>query len=500
MGGAARGRAAVLDEILALPARRRRSRHRRRDHAQLLRPDPDDHPAGDEPLHRDAHRRRSRRSSATTFWGFWMLGGTSGGGMGFIFDPSRRDEAKDRVQDDHAPRRSASWSTRCRSRWSRWSTTSRSTRAARSAELLTGRRGADAARLLPADAARRCCAATRSACRRRAGPSSPASAPPAARSPSSPGWSRRSSTGSCPRAGSDEGERQSLDEPARRSWASTASSTSRSGPTCGAGGSAWRRTGCRRAPTSGTPRRTTSPTSRALPSVERLRERGRGLLREGAVAVVTLAAGVGSRWTEGAGVVKAINPFCKLAGEHRTFLEIHLAKSRRVGAGVRAAPIPHVITTSYLTHEPIRQFLDRAATTTATPARCSCRPGGRSGCAWCRWRATCASPGRRCRSRCSTSRRRRSARACARALIGWAAAAGRGQRLHRQPAAPVPAPGRPLVRGPEHAQERRAGRAARGAARPPGADAAQHRHGRDGRRSGAAGLAPRIGRGDDASR
>jgi hypothetical protein len=28
------------------------------------------------------------------FWGFWMLGGMSGGGMGFIFDPSRKDEAK----------------------------------------------------------------------------------------------------------------------------------------------------------------------------------------------------------------------------------------------------------------------------------------------------------------------------------------------------------------------------------------------------------------------
>ena len=32
------------------------------------------------------------------------------------------------------------------------------------------------------------------------------------------------------------------------------------------------------------------------------------------------------------------------------------------------------------------------------------------------------------------------------ALIGWARGAGRGQRLHRQPAAPVPASGRPLVR------------------------------------------------------
>ena len=34
----------------------------------------------------------------------------------------------------------------------------------------------------------------------------------------------------------------------------------------------------------------------------------------------------------------------------------------------------------------------------------------------------------------------------------------RGQRLHRQPAAPVPAPGRPLVRGAEPAPQRRAAR------------------------------------------
>jgi len=79
-------------------------------------------------------------------------------------------------------------------------------------------------------------------------------------------------------------------------------------------------------------------------------------LREGAVAVVTLAAGSGTRWTQGAGVVKALHPFCKLGGKHRTFVEVHLAKSRRISqmAGVG---IPHIITTSYLTHEPIEQWL-----------------------------------------------------------------------------------------------------------------------------------------------
>jgi hypothetical protein len=72
--------------------------------------------------------------------------------------------------------------------------------------------------------------------------------------------------------------------------------------------------------------------------------------------VVTLAAGAGSRWTQGAGVVKALHPFCRLGGRHRTFVEVHLAKSRKAGRAW-GAPVPHVVTTSYLTHEPTRSFL-----------------------------------------------------------------------------------------------------------------------------------------------
>jgi hypothetical protein len=83
---------------------------------------------------------------------------------------------------------------------------------------------------------------------------------------------------------------------------------------------------------------------------------GREILSRGEVAVLSLAAGAGSRWTQGAGVVKALHPFCKLGARHRSFLEVHLAKSRRVG-GLHGAPIPHLIATSYLTHGPIEQAL-----------------------------------------------------------------------------------------------------------------------------------------------
>ena len=83
---------------------------------------------------------------------------------------------------------------------------------------------------------------------------------------------------------------------------------------------------------------------------------GTDLIRSGAVAVVSMAGGVGSRWTRGAGVVKAINPLCRLNGEYRTFLEVHVAKTRRTSRQF-AAVIPHVFTTSYLTQAPIEAHL-----------------------------------------------------------------------------------------------------------------------------------------------
>src|SRR6266853_1378613 len=89
-----------------------------------------------------------------------------------------------------------------------------------------------------------------------------------------------------------------------------------------------------------------------------LSELGLRSLRSGELAVVTLAAGAGSRWTQGAGVVKALHPFCKFAGRHRTFLEAHLAKSRRISRRVGML-IPHIFTTSYLTHGPTEEFLAR---------------------------------------------------------------------------------------------------------------------------------------------
>ena len=87
---------------------------------------------------------------------------------------------------------------------------------------------------------------------------------------------------------------------------------------------------------------------------------GEQAIRNGAVAVMSLAAGVGSRWTKGAGVIKAINPFVEIDNLHRSFLEIHLAKTKKV-AKKYSASIPHIVATSYLTHAPIEAKLKETA-------------------------------------------------------------------------------------------------------------------------------------------
>lgn len=96
--------------------------------------------------------------------------------------------------------------------------------------------------------------------------------------------------------------------------------------------------------------------SQSEPS-DTLRELGEMALKNGEVGVITLAAGAGSRWTQGAGVCKALHPFNKFGGKHRTFIETHLAKSRKRGHQF-GSTVPHVFTTSYLTHDPTRHFLD----------------------------------------------------------------------------------------------------------------------------------------------
>jgi hypothetical protein len=89
-------------------------------------------------------------------------------------------------------------------------------------------------------------------------------------------------------------------------------------------------------------------------------ETGEAAIRSGNVAVMSLAAGIGSRWTKGAGVIKALNPFVEMEGVHRSFLEIHLAKTQRIASEFKAV-IPHIVATSYLTYGPIQKKLEQTA-------------------------------------------------------------------------------------------------------------------------------------------
>lgn len=87
---------------------------------------------------------------------------------------------------------------------------------------------------------------------------------------------------------------------------------------------------------------------------------GERAIAAGEVAVVTLAAGIGSRWTNGAGVVKGLHPFAKFEGKHRSFIETHLAKSTKTSE-LFECRVPHIFTTGYLTHSPIESYLAERA-------------------------------------------------------------------------------------------------------------------------------------------
>ncbi|MFN2200676.1 MAG: UTP--glucose-1-phosphate uridylyltransferase [Caldilineaceae bacterium] len=92
--------------------------------------------------------------------------------------------------------------------------------------------------------------------------------------------------------------------------------------------------------------------------MERWRELGMQALADGSVAMVSMAGGAGSRWTHGSGAVKALNPYSKLSGKHRSFIETHIAKNRQTARLYGTLPV-HVLTTSYLTHDAIAERLER---------------------------------------------------------------------------------------------------------------------------------------------
>ena len=295
---------------------------------------------------------RVRAEFGRDFWGFWMLGGMSGGGMGFIFEPSQKARAQERLQEimsqakrelqhalpfamepvvyDFAINERGTWAELLRGedalltggyyalhvpRWLR--ADPKTLTGARRAELeqfsLACRNRPELEHMMPALFERL-----------------------------------------LPRLKSDGGRKQTLEELLdQNGFDRVQHEQIREDLKHGRIGMAQNRL----------------PVSASIqdaqdgdvfdagrPLADSYREAGLAALKCGELAVVTLAAGVGSRWTQGAGVVKALHPFCKFDGAHRTFIETHLAKSRRVSQ-LAGTTLPHVFTTSYLTHAATEGFL-----------------------------------------------------------------------------------------------------------------------------------------------
>jgi len=298
--------------------------------------------------------RAAQAAMGEDFWGFWMLGGMSGGGMGFLFHPRRKAEAQDRLQQimSDTKRRMESavpfamepvvYNFAINERGG-WATLLRGDQALLPAGYYTL-----AVPPLLRTEARQLSTAHRAELDRFAA---------ACRTdPAFSGMVQQLFDHLLPRAGEkDGGPSQSLEALLEANGFDRLQHEQiRAGLRAGRIGLAQNRLPASSQIEDVKPGDLWDAAASGLPS--RYRETGRDALASGMVAVVTFAAGAGSRWTKGAGVVKALNPFCRLGGEHRSFVEVHLAKSLRTGREAGTL-LPHVFTTSYLTHEAMESHL-----------------------------------------------------------------------------------------------------------------------------------------------
>ncbi|MEZ4636870.1 MAG: hypothetical protein R2856_18265 [Caldilineaceae bacterium] len=188
--------------------------------------------------------RRVRAEFGADFWGFWMLGGMSGGGMGFIFDPAHKRRGQDalqRIMDETRAELERAVPFAMRPVVYDFAINERGTWA----DLFQAE---DA--LMPAGYYTLTVPALLRKEQRSLSPSVRAelivSGPRVAPTRRSRAWSNRFSTDCCPRP--------KAPPKANLRWThcwrptdSTACSTNRSAPICAAGASAWRKTACPRA-------------------------------------------------------------------------------------------------------------------------------------------------------------------------------------------------------------------------------------------------------------
>ncbi|HUI57357.1 MAG TPA: UTP--glucose-1-phosphate uridylyltransferase [Bryobacteraceae bacterium] len=321
-------------------------------------------------LYTDTLIRLVRSEFGDDFWGFWMLGGMSGGGMGFLFDPGRKTEAQERLQAvmsetkrgmEHAVpfamepvvynfkvnergTQAAVWHGEAALMPAEYYKQAVPPLVRTEVRLLSPARRAELSRFA-------------SACRD---------------APEFAGMVQQMFDRLLPRGPEGEGETTDSLESLLREHGFDAIQHEQIQAEMRAG-----RIGLaqNRLPASSDIADASAgdvmDAKHGLP--ENCRQTGMDALASGMVAVVSLAGGVGSRWTKGAGVVKALNPFCRLGGGHRSFVEVHLAKSLRTGRGCGAL-LPHVFTTSYLTHDAMAEHL-RACENYGYPGKVLLSPG-----------------------------------------------------------------------------------------------------------------------------
>jgi hypothetical protein len=288
------------------------------------------------------------------FWGFWMLGGMSGGGMGFIFEPKRKADAQRRLQEIMSQTKRElqhalpfamepvvyDFAINERGTW---------------AELLTGEEGLLPRGYYELHAPRWLRAAPQSLTESQRAELDKFSAACRSR----PAWSGMMQNlfdRLVPRVQAEGGRRHTLQELLEQNgFERLQHEQVRDELKNGRIGLAQNRL-----PASADIKdaQDADVVDALAPLGDDLRRAGLEALRRGELAVLTLAAGAGTRWTQGAGVVKALHPFCKFNGRHRTFIEAHLAKSRRVSQ-MAGQSLPHLFTTSYLTHAATEEFLRR---------------------------------------------------------------------------------------------------------------------------------------------
>ena len=307
-------------------------------------------------LYTDTLIRRVRGEMGDDFWGFWMLGGMSGGGMGFIFAPHAKARGQERLQaimsdTKRAMEHAAPFAMEPVVYDFAINEHGHAGRASRR------RLGADAGGLLPDD---------RAAASAHGIPPAFARAPPELEHftaachtvPEFQGMVQRVFEHLIPQSPQKADRSQSLDALLEaHGFDRVEHEQIQADLRNGRVGLAQNRLPVSSRITDVGADDLFDATDGVAPKYHEI---GKDALAAGMVAVVSFAGGAGSRWTKGAGIVKALNPFCRLGGKHRSFIEVHLAHSRRTGR-LYGTALPHVITTSYLTHEAIAGASPRRA-------------------------------------------------------------------------------------------------------------------------------------------